>query len=192
MQTNRAAAKSNFIATATTPVKPRDSAAALPVEHAPTPEALSASEPIVQGEHPRPQGPDRRKSRIDRRTGLDRRVMSDEASDYDGPERRTGKERRVDTGLERRRGPGRRRSDERREAEEGEMNGHQFEFVMAVEAYKKINKRLYPTWTEILEVLTQLGYRKVLPRTIKLDAPEASVAQIVNGVEVLPPEADAA
>lgn len=45
------------------------------------------------------------------------------------------------------------------------MHSDQFEFVMAVEAYKKVNKKLYPTWTEILEVLRQLGYRKVMPRS---------------------------
>ena len=118
------------------------------------------------------EGPDRRLNRVDRRTGIERRQMSREDSGYDGPERRGGKERRSATGLERRRGPGRRRSDDRRTAEEGEMSGEQFEFVMAVEAYKKVNKRLYPTWTEILEVLNQLGYRKVLPRTIRLDVPE--------------------
>jgi hypothetical protein len=120
----------------------------------------------------RGQGPDRRLSRIDRRSGLERRAMSREDSNYTGPERRSGEERRVDTGLERRRGPGRRRSDERRVAEEGEMNEAQFEFVMAVETYKKVNKRLYPTWTEILEICRQLGYRKVVHRTITLDMPE--------------------
>ena len=112
------------------------------------------------------QGEDRRKSMADRRTGLDRRVQSREESGYTGPERRTGERR--DTGLERRRGPGRRRSDERKSAEEGEMDAHQFEFVMAIETYMKVNRRLYPTWTEILEVVYQLGYRKILPRDIKL------------------------
>ncbi len=115
------------------------------------------------------EGPDRRLTAADRRSGLERRTQSREDAGYSGPERRVA-ERRDNTGLERRRGPGRRRSDERREAEEGEMNVEQFEFVMAIEAYKKINKRLYPTWTEILEVVNQLGYRKVLPRSVRLDA----------------------
>ena len=77
--------------------------------------------------------------------------------------------RKAGTGLERRRGPGRRRDDDRRSAEEGEMNTEQFEFVMAMEAYKKVNHRLYPTWTEVLEVIQQLGYRKVEPREIRLE-----------------------
>lgn len=116
------------------------------------------------------QGENRRHSRVDRRSGLDRRQQSREQSGYTGPERRSGTERR--TGLERRRGPGRRLSDERRCAEEGEMNTHQFEFIMAIETYKKVNKRLYPTWTEILEIVRQLGYRKVEHRNIKLEVPE--------------------
>ena len=49
------------------------------------------------------------------------------------------------------------------------MTNEQFEFCMAIETYKKVNKRMYPTWTEILEVVHQLGYRKVLPRDIKLN-----------------------
>jgi len=125
------------------------------------------------------QGPDRRKSETDRRTGLDRRQRTAAESGYPGPERRSGIDRREQTGLERRRGPGRRRTDERRVAEEGEMNVEQFEFVMAVEAYKKVNKRLYPTWTEILEVLLQLGYRKVLPREINLEnVPEPELERV--------------
>lgn len=124
-------------------------------------------------------GEDRRKSRVDRRTGLDRRQQTAEASGYDGPERRSGVERRVDTGLERRRGPGRRRADDRREAEEGEMNTEQFEFIMAIETYKKVNKRLYPTWTEILEIVRQLGYRKIKPRDMHLDnVPEPVISKV--------------
>ncbi len=119
------------------------------------------------------EGMERRESPVDRRSGLDRRQASREESGYTGPERRV-KSRRDETGLERRRGAGIRRSDDRRSAEEGEMHADQFEFVMAVEAYKKINKKLYPTWTEILEVIRQLGYRKVTAREIKLEnVPEA-------------------
>jgi len=119
--------------------------------------------PVVEGR--RGSGPDRRLSVVDRRTGLDRRQAS---AGYGGPERRSGIERRDGTGLERRRGPGRRRSDERRSAEEGEMTAEQFEFVQAIETYKKVNKKMFPTWTEVLEVMSQLGYRKVEHRTVEL------------------------
>jgi IS5 family transposase len=123
-------------------------------------------------------GENRRKSVVDRRSGLDRRIQNREDSGYTGPERRVAvADRRSDTGLERRRGPGRRLSDDRRSAEEGEMTGRQFEFVMAIEAYKKVNKRLYPSWTEVLEVIEQLGYRKVAHRSINLpNVPEPDLS----------------
>jgi hypothetical protein len=125
------------------------------------------------------QGPDRRESVIDRRSGIDRRQMTIEQSGYGGEERRSGIERRAKTGLERRRGPGRRRSDDRKAAEEGEMTSEQFEFCMAIEMYKKVNKRLYPTWTEVLEVVRQLGYRKVAHRTVNLEnVPEPALSKV--------------
>ena len=115
---------------------------------------------------------------VDRRVGLDRRQHTAEASGYTGPDRRAvAADRR--TGLERRRGAGIRREEERRSAEEGEMNPEQFEFVMAIETYKKVNRKLFPTWTEVLEVMEQLGYRKVEPRTLKLEnVPEAPLHKV--------------
>ena len=72
------------------------------------------------------------------------------------------------TGMERRRGPGRRRSDDRRSAEEGEMTDEQFAFIMAINEYKQVNKKPFPTWTEVLDVIKALGYRKVAePEDIK-------------------------
>ncbi|MDB5292685.1 MAG: hypothetical protein JWL69_3926 [Phycisphaerales bacterium] len=124
----------------------------------------------------RKPGPDRREDRVDRRSGLDRRQKTAAQSGYNGPERRSGEDRRAS--LERRRGPGRRLSDDRKAAEEGEMTVEQFEFVMAIQTYKKVNKRLYPTWTEILEIIRQLGYRKVLPRDFKLDVPEPELTKM--------------
>ncbi|MFC1676462.1 hypothetical protein ACFL3G_05300 [Planctomycetota bacterium] len=64
-------------------------------------------------------------------------------------------------GLDRRRGPGRRRSEERKSAEEGNMTDEQFEFLMAIDEYKRKNSRPFPTWTEVLELVKALGYRKV-------------------------------
>ena len=94
-------------------------------------------------------------------------------SEPDFRERRSGKDRRegvVDRrlGLDRQRGPGRRRSDERKGAEEGEMSDEQFEFLMAIDEYKRKNTRPFPTWTEVLEVIKALGYRKVAePQSLK-------------------------
>jgi hypothetical protein len=64
-------------------------------------------------------------------------------------------------GLDRRRGPGRRRTDERKSAEDGNMSDEQFEFLMAIDQYKRVNNRPFPTWTEVLEVIKALGYRRV-------------------------------
>jgi len=89
------------------------------------------------------------------------------------PERRSGRERRqsvVDRrlGLDRRRGPGRRLTDERKAAEEGQMSDEQFEFLMAIDEYKRKNARPFPTWTEVLEVIKALGYRRVAePQSLK-------------------------
>jgi hypothetical protein len=81
-------------------------------------------------------------------------------------ERRGGGDRRqsvVDRRLwlDRRRGPGRRLTDDRKTAEEGQMSDEQFEFLMAIDEYKRKNTRPFPTWTEVLEVIKALGYRRV-------------------------------
>jgi hypothetical protein len=72
------------------------------------------------------------------------------------------------TGLERRRGPGRRLSDFTRAAEEGELTSEQFMFVMAIEAFKRTNQRTFPTWTDVLEVIRLLGYRKTMKSELNL------------------------
>jgi len=72
------------------------------------------------------------------------------------------------SGLDRRRGPGRRRSDLRRSAEEGEMTANQFEFIKAINEYKQVNNRPFPSWTEVLDIIEALGYRKVAdPKSIR-------------------------
>ncbi len=117
------------------------------------------------------KGPDKRadqdrRNKSERRSGMDRR--SGVGAEYKGPERRKVKEERRIGDMERRRGPGRRRCDERRSAEEGEMTDEQFIFIKAIEEYKRINKRPFPSYTEILEVAIALGYRKVAePTAIK-------------------------
>ena len=41
------------------------------------------------------------------------------------------------------------------------MTEEQFEFLMAINEYKRVNRRPFPTWTEVLDVIRALGYRKV-------------------------------
>ena len=91
----------------------------------------------------------RRETVVDRRGGLERRVPKP-------------------TNLERRRGPGRRRTDFMRAAEEGEMTQEQFMFVMAIDSFKRVNGLTFPTWTEILEVIRKLGYRKIMASELNL------------------------
>jgi hypothetical protein len=89
---------------------------------------------------------------VDRRSGLDRRLIEESCP----------------TNLERRRGPGRRLSDFVRGAEEGEMNKEQFMFLMAIDAFKRSNGKSFPTWTDVLEVIRKLGYRKTMPSELNL------------------------
>ncbi len=88
---------------------------------------------------------------VDRRLGLDRRAIADAKREAEGGD---------PTGLERRRGRGRRLSDFTKSAEEGEMTKEQFLFLSAIDAFKKANGKTFPTWTDVLEVVRLLGYRK--------------------------------
>jgi hypothetical protein len=103
-------------------------------------------------------GPERRDSVVDRRSGLDRRDLMDEEAESSS----------LVTNLERRRGPGRRRTDFMKSAEEGEMTQEQFMFVMAIDAFKRVNEKTFPTWTEVLEVIRKLGYRKTMTSELNL------------------------
>ena len=104
-------------------------------------------------------------------TVLDRRVFSDRRTLIDP---RTGEPafgpdgEPAESGLERRRGRGRRLSDFSRSAEEGEMTTEQFLFVMAIDEFKKANGRTFPQWTDVLEVIRLLGYRKTMPSELNL------------------------
>ncbi len=113
--------------------------------------------------------------------------------DRRGPDRR---ESVVDwrdggTGLERRRGPGRRRNEFVKAAEEGEMNCEQFLFVMAIDAYKRVNDKPFPSWTEVLEIMRKLGYRKTCASQRNLDSAE-DWTESADAPAFVDPDADAA
>jgi len=105
----------------------------------------------IHGDQLRPPNP---LSVVDRRSGADRRDMSTPDA----------------TNLERRRGPGRRRTDFLRAAEEGEMTAEQMLFIQAIDAFKRVNGKTFPTWTDVLEVVRKLGYRKTMNSELNLDA----------------------
>ncbi len=45
------------------------------------------------------------------------------------------------------------------------MTDEQFEFIKAIELYKRANQRPFPSFTEVLEIAIALGYRKVAEPT---------------------------
>jgi hypothetical protein len=114
--------------------------------------------------------PERRKNTEDRRHNI--------VDKYTGPDRRSSVvDRRL--GLDRRRGPGRRLTNDRKSAEEGHMSDEQFEFLMAIEEYKKKNTRPFPTWTEVLEVIKALGYRRVAePQSLEKTKKESKEKEV--------------
>ncbi len=124
-----------------------------------------------------------------------RQKPDEQAEPYTGPERRTSVvDRRTQyTGLERRRGPGIRRTDFAKRAEEGEMTPEQFLFIKAIDAYKRVNNRPYPTWTEVLEVMRKLGYRKTQPTDLEIPGAEDwTEAPDAAAFAALPPASEAA
>ncbi len=100
---------------------------------------------------------------IDRRSGLDRREIARLKAEESGA---------TPTGLERRRGPGRRLADSLKAAEEGEMSKEQFLFLVAIDAFKRANHKTFPSWTDVLEVIRLLGYRKTCKSEITLPSAE--------------------
>ena len=146
---------------------------------------------------------------LDRRTGIDRRDIADllaklaAGREHDEapkpelnrltpnqptPNQPESKKSEASTGLERRRGPGRRRTDFMKSAEEGEMTSEQFMFVMAIEAFKSGNGKLFPTWTDVLEVIRKLGYRKTMASELNLRGAEdwREPADAPSGVHAKP------
>jgi hypothetical protein len=115
-----------------------------------------------------PEPDTRRFDVVDRRSGLDRRelaALKAAVGDLDTSDEPV-------SGLERRRGPGRRRSDFLKSAEEGQLNREQFLFLMAIEEFKRANDRAFPSWTDVLEVIRLLGYRKTMPSQLRLTSAE--------------------
>lgn len=113
---------------------------------------------------------------IDRRSGLDRRLVEEflaaaaKASVHGGAPGEVAPA--PASGLERRRGAGRRLSDSLRAAEDGSLTREQFLFVKAIDAFKQANACTFPAWTDVLEVIRLLGYRKTAACGLHLPACE--------------------
>jgi hypothetical protein len=101
-------------------------------------------------------------------TPLSEVVVTDRrGSDRRGPDRR---KRSVPVASERRGGSDRRQQGERRRQIdpttcERDYSDEEILFMKAMDQYKRDNRRPFPTWSEVLEVLHALGYRKIAEPT---------------------------
>ena len=88
---------------------------------------------------------------------------------------RRGNDRRkraIPVALDRRTGGDRRelKGERRRQIDpttcERDYNNDEIEFMKAMDQYKRDNRRPFPTWSEVLEVMRALGYRKVAAQSM--------------------------
>src|SRR5262245_4368030 len=94
---------------------------------------------------------------------------ADSKQDTRAQERR---KRNIPVAIERRKANSaekRRTSERRRQIDpttcERDYTDEEIAFMKAMDQYKRDNRRPFPTWSEVLEVLLALGYRKVAAET---------------------------
>lgn len=89
----------------------------------------------------------------DRRATVDRRNTNDR------------RKKQIPVAFERRTGGERRNVERRRQVDpttcERDYSLEEVEFMSNMDLYKRLAGRQFPTWTEVLEVLHAMGYRKV-------------------------------
>lgn len=118
---------------------------------------------------------------------VDRRERSEKAEK--GGDRR-GVERRVKSepvAVERRQLERREKVNRRRQIDpttcEREYSESEVEFMNALEVYKRKNGRMFPTCSEILEVIISLGYRKASEiEALPIEAAEVIAEQAIEEV----------
>jgi hypothetical protein len=89
----------------------------------------------------------KRSTKTNRRTGTERRSGG-------APERRSGEDRRAQ-------GPDSERRKVERRINEYRLSPEVLEFINAVNDFKSVHQKPFPTWSEIFAIFTSLGYRKV-------------------------------
>jgi hypothetical protein len=100
--------------------------------------------------------------------GLPETLVTDRrAGDRRGGDRR---QQNTPVEVERRKGQDRRHQGERRRQVdpttcERDYTDEEIIFMKSMDQYKRDNRRPFPTWSEVLEVLHALGYRKVAEPT---------------------------
>ena len=96
-----------------------------------------------------------RRAGTERRSDDARRQAERRTKDEAGvPERRAGEDRR-------KRGPDTERRKVERRINEYRLSPEVLEFINAVNEFKSVQQKPFPTWSEIFTILTSLGYRKV-------------------------------
>ena len=112
----------------------------------------------------------RERRQEERRAGKDRRQnqqRKETPADYCGEEHRKGERRKHGrrTTAERRLGgiAGKRAEDRKvfeERIENGELTLEEVEFIRAIDRYKRKYNRPFPSWSEILLIVKELGYTK--------------------------------
>ena len=105
--------------------------------------------------------------KVSRRTKSDRRAIAEnrrKQTELVAPERRSTERRKV----------ARRRQIDPTTCER-DYSGEEIEFMQALDAYKRANGRMFPTCSEILEVIRDLGYVRQEPPAVQTadETPEA-------------------
>lgn len=99
--------------------------------------------------------------KVKKEVKVDRRLVNDRR---DSSERR---KQNVPVAVERRSTAERRKVPRRRQIDpttcERDYSTEEIEFMQALDAYKRANGRMFPTCSEILEVIRGLGYVRVAP-----------------------------
>ena len=105
---------------------------------------------------------------------MDRRAKSERRSD----DRRKQKQ---PIPVERRQGERREKVQRRRQIDpttcERDYSNDEIEFMHALDAYKRANGRMFPTCSEILEVIRDLGYVRMAPGAAAGAGPAISAAE---------------
>lgn len=129
--------------------KPARSTKAKPKAKKKTPARKAGDEEVVMDRRrPKPAAEE-----TDQREDL---ALAEEGTAEDAPERRqkVNRRRQIDpTTCER------------------DYNNEEIEFMHALDAYKRAAGRMFPTCSEILEVVRDLGYRRLSPEEVALLAP---------------------
>jgi hypothetical protein len=102
---------------------------------------------------------DQERAEVDPVLHVDRRAMVDRRHSNDR------RKKTIPVAFERRSGVDRRHVERRRQVDpttcERDYTNDEIEFMRAMDNYKRLSGRQFPTWSEVLEVLHSMGYRRV-------------------------------